>query len=83
MFKKTLLAAFLFLMITGCTINEESENESESEDIHLIVQCDEQYNECAEKCGDPASEICITQCNTVSERCYTASQSKIEDDIDR
>lgn len=79
MFKKTLLAALLFSMITGCSITEETKNVSEEEEISPITQCDEQYNECVEKCGDPASETCIAQCQAAVEQCYVIVQSGTED----
>lgn len=80
MFKKTLLAALLLSMIAGCSMSENVENESESEETSYITECDEQYNTCAEKCGDPASKICIQQCEEASEDCYEQVRPESEED---
>lgn len=81
MFKKTLIAALLCSLIVGCAISEDTEDESE--EMSFIAQCDEQYNECVEKCGDPASEICVQQCDEVSEQCYALAPSESEDGTSR
>ncbi len=82
MFKKTLFAVLLLSMIAGCSKTDDVEDmsESESEKISYNTECDEQYNECAEKCGDPASEICIQQCEEASEDCYELVRPESEED---
>lgn len=79
MFKKTLLVAFLFAMITGCSIREETKNSFEVDELSPIAQCDEQYNECAEKCGDSFPNTCSEQCKVIADQCYAIVLSETED----
>ena len=58
---------------------EEAGNMPEVEETSPIAQCDEQYNECVEKCGDPASETCMAQCEAAADQCYAIAQSGTED----
>lgn len=78
MFKKTLLAVLLLTILAACSIAEETETMLE-EELSPLVQCDERHNECAEKCGDPASESCLAQCQAVVDKCYAIRLSEVED----
>lgn len=82
MFKKTLLVAFLFTMITGCTMAEVTKKSSEADELSPIAQCDERYNECGEKCEDSLSSQCLEQCKAIADQCYAAVMSENEDEDD-
>lgn len=70
MFKKTLLAFLLFSIILVSSDAEEAENVHEVEEVSSIIQCDEQFNECAEECGESSPNKCIEQCQLTAKQCY-------------
>jgi hypothetical protein len=80
MFKKTLLVAFLFTMITECTMAEVTKKLSEPDELSPIALCDEQYNECAEKCEDSLPNKCLEQCKAIADQCYATVISENEDE---
>ena len=84
MLKKALLVVLVFSMIMDHSIAEESENGFEVEELSPIIKCDEQYNECAEKCEDSILNTCIGKCKAVADECYnnvlSETESEEEDD---
>ena len=80
MFKKAFLTALLFSMLTVSSIAEETPNMAEIEELSPIAQCDEQYNACAEKCGDSFPNACIAQCQELADQCYDYAVSETDDE---
>ena len=62
MFKKTFLTAVLFSMLSGSLIAVEYEEP--------ILECDEKFDICADKCAEDAPDSCYNQCEATSENCY-------------
>ena len=62
MFKKYFFTALLFSILTGSLIAEEFEEP--------ILECDEKFDKCAEKCGDDSPDSCFDQCEEKSNHCY-------------
>lgn len=62
MFKKYFFTALLFSMLTGSLIATEY--------AEPILECDEQFDKCAEKCGEDSPDSCFDQCEAISENCY-------------
>ena len=80
MFKKTLLAILLFSILLVSSKAEETEGMYEMEELSPIIQCDEQYNECAEKCVDSTTNTCIEQCQLRADQCYNNVLSDTDDE---
>ena len=81
MFKKTLLALLLFSILLVSSKAEETEGMYEMEELSPIIQCDEQHNDCAEKCGDPTTpNACIEQCQLTADQCYNDVLSDTDDE---
>jgi len=80
MFKKTLLTISLFSILLVFSNAEESEYMHEVEELSPIIQCDEKYNECAEKCGDSSPNACIKQCQFAADQCYNNALSDTDDE---
>ena len=47
-----------------------------------IVVCDEQYNECAEKCEESLPNVCVEQCQQIADQCYHTVLSETDDEKD-
>ena len=62
MFKKTFLTALLCSMMAGSLFAVEY--------AEPIVECDEKFDKCAEKCGDDAPDSCFDKCDEESANCY-------------
>lgn len=81
MFKKTLLAILLFSILLVSSKAEDTEGMYEMEELSPIIQCDEQYNDCAEKCVEPTtSNACIEQCQLTADQCYNNVLSDTDDE---
>ena len=78
MFKKFSLTVFLFLILTGSSIAEVTENITETEELSPIAQCDIKYDQCAEKCAESSSENCLDTCTELADQCYDRYMSEIE-----
>jgi len=62
MFKKTFFTALLFSLLTGSLLAVEYEEP--------ILECDEKFDKCAEKCGENSPDACFDQCEAASDHCY-------------
>ncbi len=70
----------LFSILSVSSTAEETENIYETEELSPIVQCDEQYNECAEKCGETTHNACIEECQITVDQCYNNALSDTDDE---
>ena len=61
MFKKTFLSVLLLAVISLPVAADYAEP---------ILECDEKFDKCAEKCGDDAPDSCFDNCEAESENCY-------------
>jgi len=80
MFKKTLLSVLLCSLILGSSVAEESNNTFETEENSPIKQCDEQYTQCAQLCGDTIPNACLEQCQILADQCYNNVLSENEEE---
>ena len=61
MFKKTFLSVLFITVLSGSLMAVEY--------AEPIVECDEKFDQCAEKCGDNAPDSCFEKCEAASEQC--------------
>lgn len=78
MFKKTLLTVLLFSILLESSPAEESNYFFVEDEQSPIVQCDEAYNDCAEKCGESLPNKCIEKCQLNADQCYNNALSESE-----
>jgi hypothetical protein len=62
MFKKSFLTILISMMLTGSLMAVEY--------AEPILECDEKFDKCAEKCGDDAPDSCFDACEAESANCY-------------
>ena len=62
MIKKIFFTALLVTMFTGAAVAVEYEEP--------ILECDENFDKCAEKCGEDAPDSCFDKCEAESANCY-------------
>lgn len=62
MFKKYFSTLTICLMLTGSLIAVEY--------AEPILECDEKFDACAEKCGENSPDSCYDKCEATSEKCY-------------
>jgi hypothetical protein len=62
MFKKYLFTALVFSVFAGLSLAVEY--------AEPILECDEKFDICAEKCGETSPDSCFDNCETASNQCY-------------